>query len=208
MDTVAGDRARRHIAAQEAGQTVKPVYKDERIGANLKEARQARELTLDKLAALSGLTRGYLSLVERGLKTPSIAALVRIADALELNVAQLFNRDSAPAPQYSLYRHNQDDPPAPGYGGFWLSPLAASRTGKIMEPFIMQPPFKSAARASHAGEEMLYVLSGQIGIRMNGEEILLNQGDCLYFSSDSQHEVRSIGNRKAEALVVIAAAHD
>lgn len=72
----------------------------------------------------------------------------------------------------------------------------------------MQPPFKSAARASHAGEEMLYVLSGQIGIRMNGEEILLNQGDCLYFSSDSQHEVRSIGNRKAEALVVIAAPHD
>lgn len=124
---------------------VKPVYKDERIGANLKEARRARDLTLDKLAALSGLTRGYLSLVERGLKTPSIAALVRIADALELNVAQLFNRDSAPAPQYSLYRHSQGDSPASGYGGFWLSPLAASRTGKIMEPFLMQPSFKSAA---------------------------------------------------------------
>ncbi len=180
-------------------------YRDERIGANLKDTRLARSLTLDKLAALSGLTRGYLSLVERGLKTPSIAALVRIANALDVNITQLFNKNSAPAPQYSLYRREDEDRPKVGYGGFWLSPLAAARTGKIMEPFVMQPPFKSAARASHAGEEMLYVLSGQIGIKMAGEEILLNPGDCLYFSSDTQHEVRSIGSKKAEALVVIAA---
>jgi hypothetical protein len=42
-----------------------------------------------------------------------------------------------------------------------------------MEPFLMQPPFKSAARATHAGEELLYVLSGEIDIKLGAEDIFL-----------------------------------
>jgi transcriptional regulator with XRE-family HTH domain len=178
--------------------------REKTLGANLKDARQARSLTLDKLAQLSGLTRGYLSLVERGLKTPSIAALVRIAAALDMNMAQLFDQNAAPAPQYSLYRAGSERTPKHENGRLWLAPLAAARSGKIMEPFILQPPFKPATRATHAGEEMLYVLSGEVGINLGGEEILLQAGDCLYFSSETHHEVRSVGGKTAEALVVIA----
>jgi len=48
------------------------------VGPNLRQLRVAKGLTMDRLASLSELTRGYISLVERGLKTPSIAALLRI----------------------------------------------------------------------------------------------------------------------------------
>src|SRR5260370_1476719 len=195
-----------HIASGDRGGAggVLAIGKNDRLGANLREARRARGLTLDKLASMSDLTRGYLSLVERGLKTPSIAALVRISNALGVNIAQLFDQNATPAPQYSLYRREDGSKPQPGYGGFWLSPLAAGRTGKIMERFLMQAPLKSAARATHAGEEMLYVLSGEIGIKLGAEELLLHPGDCLYFSSETRHEVRSIGRQKAEVFVVIA----
>ena len=57
------------------------------LGLHLRRVRTEKGLTLDRLASLSELTRGYISLVERGLKVPSIAALLRLAKALDVNVA-------------------------------------------------------------------------------------------------------------------------
>ena len=61
------------------------------VGLNLRKLRAAKGLTLDRLASMSELTRGYISLVERGLKAPSIAALLRMATALDVNVAYFFD---------------------------------------------------------------------------------------------------------------------
>jgi len=74
----------------------------------------------------------------------------------------------------------------------------------MMEPFLLSPPFKSAFRASHAGEEMLFVVNGRIAIKLDGEELTLSKGDCLYFSGETSHEVRSLGRQKAEVLVIVA----
>ncbi len=76
----------------------------------------------------------------------------------------------------------------------------------MMEPFLMSPPLKSAFRASHAGEEMLFVVNGRIAIKLDGEELILSKGDCLYFSGETPHEVRSLGRQRAEILVVVAQA--
>ena len=93
-----------------------------------------------------------------------------------------------------------------GDGTFGLSALAAGRTRKMMEPFLLTPPLKSAPRASHAGEEMLFVVSGRIVIKLDGEDIAMDKGDCLYFAGETPHEVRSLGRQKAEVLVVVALA--
>lgn len=62
-----------------------------RIGAALKAARRARRLTLVELADRVGVTKGYVSKVERGLAAPSMATLVRLCEALELPVGSLFD---------------------------------------------------------------------------------------------------------------------
>ncbi len=173
------------------------------VGGNIRQLRMAKGLTLDRLATLSELTRGYISLVERGLKMPSIAALLRLATALEVNVTYFFDPNSEPAARYTLFR--QEDRSTKD-GGFELVALAAGRTGKMMEPFMMSPPLKSAFRASHAGEEMLFVVNGRIAIKLDGEELILSKGDCLYFSGETPHEVRSLGRQRAEILVVVAQA--
>jgi transcriptional regulator with XRE-family HTH domain len=174
------------------------------LGLRLRQLRLAKGLTLDRLATSSELTRGYISLVERGLKIPSIAALLRLAKALDINVAYLFDENSAPAPRYTIFRQEEKSATEISDGSFGLSALAAGRTGKMMEPFLLTPPLKSAARASHAGEEMLFVVSGRICIKLDGEEIVMEKGDCLYFAGETPHEVRSLGRQKAEVLVVVA----
>jgi transcriptional regulator with XRE-family HTH domain len=178
------------------------VSKTAGVGGNIRQLRMAKGLTLDRLATLSELTRGYISLVERGLKMPSIAALLRLAAALEVSVTYFFDPNSEPAARYTLFR--QEDRSTTKEAGFELVALAAGRTGKMMEPFLASPPMNSAFRASHAGEEMLFVINGRIAIKLGGEELTLSKGDCLYFSSETPHEVRSLGRQRAEILVVVA----
>jgi transcriptional regulator with XRE-family HTH domain len=174
------------------------------VGNNIRQLRTAKGMTLDRLANASELTRGYISLVERGLKMPSIAALLRMAAALDVNVAYFFDPNSEPAPRYTLFRQEDRNTPSLRDGGFELLALAAGRTRKMMEPFLLSPPLKSAPRASHAGEEMLFVVNGRIAIKLDGEDLLLAKGDCLYFSGETPHEVRSLGRQRAEVLVVVA----
>jgi transcriptional regulator with XRE-family HTH domain len=188
-----------------AGETaLLDVTKAASVGANIRQLRMAKGMTLDRLASSSKLTRGYISLVERGLKMPSIAALLRMAAALEVNVAYFFDPNSELTPRYTLFRQEDRNAPSLRDGGFELLALAAGRTRKMMEPFLLSPPLKSAPRASHAGEEMLFVVNGRIAIKLDGEELLLSKGDCLYFSGETPHEVRSLGRSRAEVLVVVA----
>ncbi|MEP9352591.1 cupin domain-containing protein [Xanthobacter sp. KR7-65] len=184
------------------------ISKSDRLGPNLRTLRVERGLTLDRLATMSELTRGYLSLVERGLKTPSIAALLRLAAALDVHVAQLFDLNAISSPRYTLQRATDV---APGEGGAaGLVPLAAGRARKAMEPFLIRPPMAGDTKARpihwahHGGEEMVFVVSGSITVKLGSEELLLETGDCLYFSGEERHDLRSVGDRQAQVLVVIA----
>lgn len=172
------------------------------IGARLRTLRTARGMTLDRLAGQCGLTRGYLSLVERGLKTPSIAALLRLTEALGSEVGALFNGRQGAAPEYVLYRHEMD-PTGPVRG---VIPLAPERHGKAMEPFIVRPTGTAVEQATHAGEELIVVLRGEVLIRLGTEDMVLRAGDSLYFNASIQHSIRRLGAAPAELLVVVGRA--
>jgi len=183
------------------------VAKPDRLGQNLRKLRVERSLTLDRLAAMSELTRGYLSLVERGLKTPSIAALLRVAAALDVHVAELFDLNATPSPRYTLQR--AADATGAGGAGSFVS-LAPGRARKVMEPFLFRPPMASGGKASpkwsHGGEEMLFVVSGTIAVKLGTQEFIMEKGDCLYFAGEERHELVSLGGQQAEVLVVVAVA--
>src|SRR6476661_1244837 len=66
-----------------------------RIGAKLKAVRRAQRRTLEEVAETSGLTKGFLSKIERDLASASVAALLRICAALDVPLASLFANDSA-----------------------------------------------------------------------------------------------------------------
>jgi len=66
-----------------------------RIGWNLRRLRKERGVTQEDLATDSGIDRGYISGVERGVRNPSVSVLVRIADAIGVDVSELFDRSKA-----------------------------------------------------------------------------------------------------------------
>src|ERR1700691_1220500 len=66
------------------------------ISARIKSLRRKKGITLERLASETGLDRGYLSRIERGQKTPSIAALLKIAAAMRVQMAHLFGEGVGP----------------------------------------------------------------------------------------------------------------
>ena len=67
----------------------------QRIGWNLRRLRKEREISQEDFATDSGFDRGYISGVERGVRNPSVLVLERIAAALGIDIAELFDAQQA-----------------------------------------------------------------------------------------------------------------
>ena len=178
------------------------------MNLQIRPLRRQLGMSLQAVATASGLTRSYLSKVERGLCVPSIAAALRIAAALGVDVARLFGGEAARAPvtvvrrdaRLKLQRDGAD-------GASMLEALAAEAGPKRMLPFVVTPPREFAHGphlSGHAGEEFLFVLKGRVEIAFPGRTESLRAGDAIYFDALVPHRLRSAGSVQASALVVIS----
>jgi transcriptional regulator with XRE-family HTH domain len=170
--------------------------------------RKQHGMTLDQLADAAGLTKSYISKVERGLSVPSISTALKIARTFDLSVGQLLGET-----QYddaiSLVRRAERPSFMRGgsASGYDYEMLAPGKRFKTMEPFIMRPPltFQDDRRFEHGGQEIIFVLSGAIELDFGGHTYKLSSGDCVYFDSHIPHRSRSLNGKVAQALVVVTA---
>ncbi|KAB1438985.1 helix-turn-helix domain-containing protein [Pseudodesulfovibrio senegalensis] len=78
--------------------------------------------------------------------------------------------------------------------------------GREMEPFFISVPPKSGeemAETSHKGQEFIYMLEGRLELRINGEPLILEPGDSVYFNSESPHALRGLDGKQAVFIDVI-----
>ncbi|HWK47828.1 MAG TPA: XRE family transcriptional regulator [Stellaceae bacterium] len=175
------------------------------LAARLGVLRQERGLTLDALAEATGLDKGYLSRLERGLKGPSIATLLRLSQALDVPVAELLGERLAEhAVRVTRAASRLVGAPVSdtthGFEGL-------SRAGAALEAFVVHPAAEfrtDGPIAEHAGEELFYVLTGTIELRFVDRGFVLEAGDCAQFPGSLPHRLRRIGPEPASALVAVA----
>ena len=184
------------------------------IGERILLLRTRRQITLDRLAQLTGFSKGYLSKIENAKKVPPIGSLSRIAQALEVELAYFFQRYSADAfDGVSAVTAGQSEPVVRGGSnfGYDYQVLPHHVPGKHMEPFIFTFPsaLDKHVYFEHEGEEFLFVLSGVVefetGARGQWKKWELNPGDDLYFDARVPHKGRRISG-EAKALVVVYSA--
>jgi transcriptional regulator with XRE-family HTH domain len=177
------------------------------ICQNIQKLRRQQGLTLARLAELSGLTKGYLSRVERASKAPPYTTLNKIARALGAEVTTLLEARLDPSAdiQISIQRKEAgriirgSAHPA----GYDYQVLAADKPGKNMEPFIIYAPRELSKLFSHEGEEFIYVLEGTLEMVYGDKTVILEAGDNVYFDSRVPHSGRSVGEDTAKLLVMI-----
>lgn len=178
------------------------------MAAFLRTHRRRAGMTLESLAAETGLSKSYLSKIERGMSTPSIAVALKIADALRTDVSQLFS-DHSDDVALVLDREGDRDQAAPSAADAVYHPIATRMIRKSMQPFVVYPSTDDGqAYLEHPGEEFIYVQSGSIEVTIPTQTMALNQGDSLYFDSNTPHRIRSTSTPRAMVLVVVHDRHD
>lgn len=155
------------------------------IGQRIKAVRRAQQMTIESLAAASGLTKSFLSKVERGRSTASVAALLRVSEALGIPLASLFEN--------SLTRRvtRQHEAPQVNFGGhrmaeFLLTPVSERRVQVLLTR--IEPGGGSGDELYQLpGEvEFVYVVSGRLVLTFTDGLVQLEQGDSITFDP-SQH---------------------
>ena len=177
------------------------------ISSNLKKLRQQKKLTLEALANKTGLTKGYLSKLERSQKAPPYSTLTKLAGALGTEVTTILSHNIEPLKDTGLSlgrnRKRRLIRETDQFAGYDYEVMAENKPGKNMEPFIIHSPFEIRRTYAHEGEEFIYVLEGQLEFHYGDQIYTLNQGDDIYFDSIVPHAGKSLGNQKAKLLVVI-----
>jgi transcriptional regulator with XRE-family HTH domain len=177
------------------------------IAGRVRQNRQALGLTLEQLAKITGLSKGYLSQIENHEKTPPIGTLTKIAYGLGLDVVDLISDQTSPkeSRKFSLVR-GQDRQPILHTGaarGSAYESFGFGRSDRFMDAYIVtiSPKYPSKPLI-HGGQEIAYTLEGEHEFFYNGQTYILKSGDAVYFDSDLPHMSRSLGDKPAKVLVV------
>lgn len=177
-----------------------------RLGERIRQARTAQGLTLDALARHIGVTKGFVSKLERGEKAPAIGTLINLANALRVDVSALLEPHRA-AQRVSFVK-KRERVLATGEASaseYKYASLAHRLERKHMEPFIMYLPSKpvpEGSSLSHPGEEFVLALKGRSLYRVGSEEYVLEPGDALYYDSSIPHAGWSLDVTVSEVLAV------
>ena|SRR6185295_9538646 len=173
----------------------------------LKRLRESKGVTLDELAERTGLTKSYLSKVERGISVPSVATALKVAEAFEVNVGDLFGVN-APEKEYVVVRKSERKTfvRTGQKNSNKLEAISAGLAHGLFEAFVTHPPHKRPpddTRVRHKGHELVFVVKGQVEMSFPHASVKLDPGDCMLFNGQLPHHTLSVGKRIAEALIVV-----
>ncbi len=218
MSTV--DRAPREGAtpARTGGNGATPEYGE--MGDRLREARQARGLSLRALADRLGVSPSLISQVETGRAKPSVSTLYSIVTELGISLDELLFIDArrpAAAAEPPAGEPDADgvlprDPVQPATtrkkirlasGVVWER--LTSESVPNADFFYVTYEVGGASSAEdefqhHGGQEWGYILSGRLGVTVGFDEYLLGPGDAIAFDSTTPHRLHNVGDEPVHGI--------
>jgi transcriptional regulator with XRE-family HTH domain len=176
---------------------------DSALGARIRELRQRRGVSVGDIASLAGVSKSLVSQIERGVASPSIETVRKIASALEVPVFSLFleHADSdmvVREPNRRVIRY-----PGTNVTRAVLSPSLHSR---LVLLWVTYPPGESGRiePVHHTGEECVVVVRGTLQVTLGEQVVFLNSGDSMGFDSELPHIFSNSGSEVVEVVVAIS----
>jgi len=176
---------------------------DGRVGKEIKALRKARDATLSDLSETTGLSKGYLSQIERGLSVPSVKALYEISRALGVTISWFFMTDAPDGADMQDVVVRADNRRSLQFSSGITDELLSPNLERQLEMLrcTFGPGSESGSQSyTHRGEECGFVLSGQLDLWLEERHLVLREGDSFAFSSDVPHRY---ANRTDKDTIVI-----
>ena len=175
------------------------------IGREIRGLRKARGVTLAELAEASGLSVGYLSLLERDHATPSIKALHAVSRALGVTISWFFEANDVPEEERDLVVRRARRRRLDYSAGVVDELLSPNLMGALELLSCRFPPGASSGDKpyTHAGEEAGVVIRGRLELWVDGRMVTLEAGDSFGFKSALSHRYRNPGPDETEVIWAI-----
>ena len=176
------------------------------IAVRLKALREIEGKSAEELAAALGVTAAEYRAFEAGAADIPASALHEAAHALKTDLTELL---TGQAPRMKLFSVTRQG------GGvtverrkdYQYRNLAANFVGRKADVFEVTVPADAGESGTHAnshpGQEFDYVLEGRMRVRIHGNELTLETGDCVYFDSNQGHSMQALDGKPARFLAMI-----
>jgi len=199
------------VSSRNLATAEKTVVWSDSVGQRLRQRRKVKRLSLKELAVMSDLSIGLLSQIERGVSTPSLRSLMQVCQALDMPMSWLFDRveDDEIEREMPVVRMDQRRRMNLGSGGMVKDILSPDWISEIqLMRFVIFPGGRSGdSPAQHpTGAKCGTVLSGTLGLEIDGQEYVINQNDSFAFRARSQYRFWAIGDEECEVIWAVTPA--
>lgn len=178
------------------------IYITEIIALNLKKVRQDRNLTLDDLARLTGVSRSMLHAIERCEKSPTIAVLERLCNGINISLPEL---TYTPTPEMSLrtIENIKCYGKWEGFEAFLLFEYDPDRRFEILRQ-VVAPHSERTSEAHKAGvREYIICTKGVFGLQVGEATLRLNEGEAVQFLANYRHRYFNDTDHEAAFIMIL-----
>lgn len=176
------------------------------IASRVRELRELSEISVEKMAEYLQVPNEIYERYESGTEDIPASILFEIAHRLEVDMATLLTGEEPRMNIFTLTR-NGKGVSVERRKQYKYQNLAEKFIHKKAEFFIVtvepKPMGTKPDTNSHPGQEFNYVLEGSLKVYIHNNEIILNEGDSIYFDSNYQHAMEAMNGEPAKFLAVI-----
>ena len=176
------------------------------IAERLAGLRDALEITPEEMAKVCNLTPEQYMKLESGTVDISVSVLHQISQAYGVELTTLMFGDEPKMSSYFVTRAGKGIS-IERTKAYKYQPLASGFMNRTADPFIVTVEPKAIDEPihynKHNGQEFNLVIEGRMLINIEGKEIILNQGDSIYFNSKLPHGMKALDGKTVRFLAVI-----
>lgn len=174
------------------------------IADRLKGLRESLDLNIQDIASVCGISADEYASFESGEKDIPVSVLHNISKKYGVEMTSLLFGEDPHMTSYYLTRKGQGTAMERSKAYKYQS-LAAGFMNRQADPFIVtvEPNDNPIHLNSHAGQEFNLILEGRMLLNINGKELVLEEGDSIYFDSASLHGMKALDNKIVKFLAVI-----
>lgn len=183
-------------------------YNIKEVSSRLKSTREILDIGPEFMAERTNTSVDEYISLENGEKDFSLSFLNACADALGIEMIELLTGVEPKLETYSLVKKDKGLPIERRIG-FTYQHIAYLFKNKKIEPLIVNAPYseeeqnKPVHLSVHDGQEMDYIISGQMKFVINDHEEILSEGDCVYYNSKNPHGMIACGGSDCKFLAVL-----
>jgi transcriptional regulator with XRE-family HTH domain len=176
------------------------------ISNRIKEKRKEKDITLQQLADTVGVTKGLLSQIENNRTVPSLAVLLSIVKALQVDFNEFFDKlDAIQSTGPTVIKSTQHQRFEKEYTkGTWYYRITSFKhQGKLID-IVLYKQAKNAKKGyvSTQAHEFNYMLKGKAEYTIEGEKYMVEEGDSFYYDARKSHLSKCLSEEPYEMLVI------